>query len=87
MESIASQFQVYVREGEMNKKLLVHSDPIAYNRIPSLLDKKYIYTKGEDIDSILRILFSDQSPLIYINESLKARNPIQLIFNNKFKEK
>lgn len=85
MESIASQFQVYVREGEMNKKLLVHSDPIAYNRIPSLLDKKYIYTKGEDIDSILRILFSDQSPLIYINESLKARNPIQLIFNNKLK--
>lgn len=85
MESIANQFQAYVQEGEINKKLLTYSDPIAYNRIPSLLDKKYIYAKGEDIDSILRILFSDQSPLTYINESLKARNPIQLIFDNKLK--
>ena len=83
MESIVNQFQIYVQEGELNKELLEYSDPVAYNKIPSLLDKKYIYARGEDIGSIIRIIFSDQSPLTYIDEFRKARNPIELIFENK----
>lgn len=85
MESVANQFALFVKEGELDRDLLtMDSDQVRYKEIPSRLDGKYIYpSDGEQIVGILHLLFSDQSSLHYINENLKADNGARLLLENR----
>jgi len=73
MESVIKQFTLYAENGEMDKELLaMSSDQVRYKDIPSLITNKYAYaTKNDDIAFIQYTLFSDQSGLTHINDSLK----------------
>lgn len=43
MEGLVNQFRLYVQDGELDRELLaLTSDPVAYDRIPNLLDGKYV---------------------------------------------
>jgi hypothetical protein len=85
MESVASQFSLFVKDGEVDRDLLaMGSEQVKYKEIPSLLDGKYVYpSEGEEIASILHLLFSDQSTLNYINENLKVDNAVRLLLESR----
>jgi hypothetical protein len=85
MESVATQFSLFVGNGELDRDLLtMGADPIRYKEIPSLLDGKYVYATGsQEVQSVLHLLFSDQSNLTYIDEALRDRNAAALILNNR----
>lgn len=74
MESVASQFALFVKDGELDRDLLaMGSEQVRYREIPSLLDGKYVYSSGEEeIRRVLYLLFSDQSGLCYINDEIRA---------------
>lgn len=85
MESVANQFTLFAQDGELDRDLLaMGSDHIRYREIPSLLEGKYLYASvGEEIASIVHLLFSDQSGLNYINETLNADNAAELLLKNQ----
>ena len=85
MESVANQFKLYARDGELDRDLLtMGSELVAYKEIPSLLEGKYVYpSECEDIANILHLLFSDQSSLNYISENLNADKAARLFLENR----
>lgn len=85
MESVANQFTLFVRDGQLDRDLLaIGSEQVRYKEIPSLLAGKYLYpAEGAEIAGILHLLFSDQSILNYISEDLKADNAAGLILKNQ----
>jgi hypothetical protein len=87
MESIIKQFTLYVENGEIDKDLLaITSDQVRYHDIPSLIGDKYAYaTDHDDILAIQFFMFSDQSGLTYINDSLKATNLFELLATKEVK--
>ncbi|KHL01905.1 hypothetical protein [Sinomonas humi] len=85
MESVATQFSLFVKDGELDRDLLaMGSEQVRYRDVPSLLGGKYVYvSEGEETASILNLLFSDQSGLNYVNESLNADNGARLLLENQ----
>lgn len=85
MESLIKQFALFAENGELDRELLTFgSDQVRYKEIPSLLEGKYVYSSGaQEIEGILHLLFSDQSPLTYIDESLNADNGADLLSGNQ----
>lgn len=83
IDGVIRQFSLYAKERYIDQGLLENSDPIRFHDIPSALDKKYAYIKdGQDIQLIMYHLFSDQSPLAYIDEQKKGGNFIELMQEN-----
>lgn len=83
MESVANQFTLFVADGHLDRELLaMSSEPTRYKDIPSLLDGKYIYPSGQEIDGVLHLLFSDQSRLNYISADLSANDAAELLQEN-----
>ena len=85
MESIANQFGLFVENGELDRGLLtIGSEQVRYKEIPSLLNGKYLYaSEGQEIASVLHLLFSDQSALNYIDERLRATDAVGLLLRNQ----
>jgi hypothetical protein len=85
MESVATQFRLFVENGELDRDLLaITSDPVRYKQVPSLLNGKYVSpSDGDEIAGVLHALFSDQSTLHYINEGLKADDAASLLIENR----
>jgi hypothetical protein len=85
MESLANQYTSYVENGELDRELLaIGSDQVRYRTIPSLVAGKYLSsTSSEEIAQVLHLLFSDQSSLCYIDETLKSESAARLIQLNE----
>lgn len=81
MEGVANQFKFYAQDGEIDRDLLeLASDPVSYDRIPSLLAGKYVHVADcQEIRTVVGLLFSDQSELTYINDELRAHNAYELL--------
>lgn len=86
-ESVIKQFTLYVENGEMDKELLaMTSEQVRYASIPSLIPEKYVYvTDNQDISFIQNSLFSDQSGLCYINDTLQAEDFARLLLTKGVK--
>ena len=87
MDSIIKQFKLYAENGAIDQGLLsITSESPKYKDIPSQVSGKYVYaTDNREIFSILHYLFSDQSGLSYIDESLKGDDFVGLLTNNAVK--
>lgn len=85
MESVASQFSLFAKDGELDRDLLaMGSEQVRYKAIPSLLGGKYLYsTDSDEIASVLNLLFSDQASLNYISEELRDDNGAMLLLKNE----
>lgn len=85
MESVVKQFSLFAENGELDRELLtLGSDQVRYREIPSLVEGKYIYSSGvPEIETILHLLFSDQSPLTHIDEVSRADNAASLLVGNQ----
>lgn len=88
MESLIKQFSLYVENGEIDKDLLaITSDQVRYHNIPSFVPNKYTYiiTDNEEIRTVQYFMFSDQSSLGYINDTLQATSLLELLETNEVK--
>ncbi|MFC4613578.1 hypothetical protein ACFO3K_02530 [Cellulomonas algicola] len=85
MESVASQFSLYVEDGELDRDLLsISADQVRYRSIPTLVQGKYLrITDVAEISNVLHLLFSDQSRLNYIRKELRERNAAQLLIQHE----
>ncbi|GAB2460595.1 hypothetical protein HD599_001171 [Conyzicola lurida] len=85
MESVANQFTLFAENGELDRDLMTMSaEQVRYKTIPSLLDGKYLYpSESEEIAGVLHLLFSDQSRLKYIDETLRAENTVKLLLTRE----
>ncbi len=85
MESVASQFNLFAKMGELDRDLLaMGSGQVRYKDIPSLLDGKYLYSaETDEITGILTLLFSDQGSLNYISEELRGASGAELLLENE----
>ncbi|MFT4284011.1 MAG: hypothetical protein QM598_04180 [Protaetiibacter sp.] len=85
MESLATQFALYVENGELDRELLsLGTDQVRYKSIPSMVGAKYVYSAGTaEIEGILHLLFSDQSSLTYIDENLKGSSAMRLLLKKR----
>lgn len=80
LEGMAKQFEIFVRYGELDLALMaVDNEPVSYNHTPSLVPGKYVYPSSDLFRGILHHLFSDQSPLNYINETLHETSAAELL--------
>jgi hypothetical protein len=85
MEGVIKQFALYVQEGEIDRGLLaVAYEQLRYREVPSSLAGKYVYLTGDQtVSRILHLLFSDQSGLAYVDETLQAASAARLFIDNK----
>lgn len=67
LEYILKQYKIFVEDGVINQSLLqIGSEPCHLKEIPSLVNKKYAYGMGDEINRLKYLFFSDQSPLYYV---------------------
>lgn len=85
MDSIIKQYKLYVENGVIDQDLLsITSESPKYKDIPSQVAGKYVYaTESPEIFAVLHYLFSDQSNITYINETLKGKDFVELLTNNE----
>jgi hypothetical protein len=68
MDSILKQYSLYVCQGNIDRDLLeISSIPICIEKVPSLLEQKYIYAKSKECYYAMDLLFCDQSLLTLID--------------------
>lgn len=84
MESVANQFSLFVEDGYLDRDLLtMGSDQVRYKELPSLLQGRYVYPiEDQEIVGVLHLLFSDQSPLNYVEEGLQGSTAVELLLRN-----
>ncbi|UOQ57801.1 hypothetical protein MUN78_02900 [Leucobacter allii] len=85
MEGVANQFSVFVEDGYLDRDLLtMGADQVRYKDLPSLLQGRYVYPiEDQEIVGVLHALFSDQSPLNYIEEDLQGSTAVELLLRNE----
>ena len=68
LDSILHQYKLWCEDGVINQELLEFSStPISINQVPSQIENKYVYACGEDMFTLMHMVFSDQSLLGYID--------------------
>ena len=87
MDSVIKQFKLYVENGFLDQELLaITSKTPDYKELPSQLSDKYVYAaESPEIFEIMHYLFSDQSGLTYINDTLKDKDFASLLANHEIK--
>lgn len=70
MERILKQFCMYVEDKEIDRELFeISSGHIRFSDLPGFIGDKYAYGNSKDIQKVQFLLFSDQSPLNYIEKT------------------
>jgi hypothetical protein len=85
MDSVVTQFSLFVKEGELDRELLAISPEIVrYKEIPSLVPDKYVCAgPSSELVGVIHALFSDQSALTYISDTLRGTSLIDLLSRHK----
>jgi hypothetical protein len=69
IEWVLKQFSLYTVERVIDFEILqMQSEHLIYDKIPSLVSKKYVYGVGGEFDYATFLLFSDQSGLGYLEK-------------------
>lgn len=69
IDSILKQFRMWCEDKEIDIELLqISSSHVFFKNIPSLIDKKYIYSNSEEFNFAGHLLCSDQSDIHYISD-------------------
>lgn len=84
IDSILKQFRLYVEDNIVDQELLqLSSEHILFRDIPSFLNNKYIYPRGDEYQTASFCLFSDQSTLHYIKGLERHYNSFFDLINNE----
>lgn len=83
LDEILRKYCLYVTDGFINQELFeISSSPITIGQIPSILEKKYLYIKSEDLKNMLFWIFSASSGLTSIARDTPKGN--NFIHENNF---
>ncbi|MEC4036765.1 hypothetical protein [Myroides odoratimimus] len=78
-ESVLEQYKLYVEDDIIDYELLqVSTKTSKFNTIPSILENKYIYPKGEEYNKLIHIFFSTNS---YLFNYEKHKDKYQSLFH------
>lgn len=70
IDSILKQFSMFVTEGYIDRELFeMSSEHVKLEKVPSLIENKYIYPKNDACQGSMNLLFSDQSGLAYTKKT------------------
>ena len=73
MDGILKQYQLYVKNGEINRELFeMSSSHIVFSGLPSMTEKKYAYANSNEMQKEQYLLFSDQCLLGYLHDTGKS---------------
>lgn len=83
LESLLKQYSLYVEEGHIDHELLqLSSASLSINKIPSLVEKKYVYGIGDEFNMLKHHFFSKQGMLHHIEPFKgKYKNLFELLLN------
>lgn len=85
IDRVLKQYKLYIEDGVIAIKLLeMSSEHVVFGSIPSMIEKKYIYPDGNNIQNCMFLLFSDQSGLAYTK---KTKTTYSDLFSLLHKEK
>jgi len=85
-ESIRTQYEVLQSNGEIDSDMVNMTSTPDLGSLKSFVEHKYAYLNDDDIsNSIMALLYSDQSSIVYIDETRKGHNFIALISNHALK--
>lgn len=86
IDCILKQFRMWCEDKEIDIELLqISSSHIFFKDIPSLIDKKYIYSNNEEFNTAGYLLCSDQSNIHYISDEFHQNKFHDLIRMNNLK--
>lgn len=89
IESVFKQYKCYVENGAVDQELMrIASAAPAVGDVPSLVEKKYGYPTSSESNLVTEqnLLFSDQSPLVYIKAfSEQTASFAQCVMRNRVK--
>lgn len=80
-ENVRKQWMTLHEKGDVDDELLEFVNTPRFSEMPSLLEKKYFYPTDE-LNGVLKILYSDQSLINYINSELNGVNFVDLILKH-----
>ena len=87
LESVLKQFALYVEDGEIDFELLEFmQDSKKFKDIPSLVENKYLYGKGKDLEYFKFALFSDQCMLLFVKRIHEKGKSYKNLFDLLFHE-
>ena len=67
IDSILKKYKLFVEYGVVDTEILeMNSSPVRVEDIPSLVQKKYVYSNDGQIEHVMHNLFSDQSMLYFV---------------------
>lgn len=85
-ESIRTQYEVLQSNGEIDSDMVNMTNTPDLGSLKSFVEHKYAYLNDDNIsNSIMALLYSDQSSIVYIDETRKGHNFIALISNHALK--
>lgn len=83
LDSILKQYRLWCEDKYIDLELLqISSRHIKYKDIPSLIDKKYIYSNSEEFNIASYLLCSDQSNILYISEDYSKYTKFHELIND-----
>ena len=87
LESVLRQFTLYVEDDEIDFELLEFmQDSKKFKDIPSLVENKYLYGKGKDLEDFKFALFSDQCMLSFVKRIYEKGKSYKNLFDLLFHE-
>lgn len=88
LSSFINQFRIYAEEGELTSELInVTKESFKIGDIPSLNKNKYAeLNNNPELNQVLDLVFSDQSPLAYISGDYHANSFAELIYKYRLKK-
>lgn len=87
LESVLKQFALYVEDGEIDFELLEFmQDSKKFKDIPSLVENKYLYGKGKDLEYFKFALFSNQCMLLFVKRIHEKGKSYKNLFDLLFHE-
>ncbi|MBS6685252.1 hypothetical protein [Thomasclavelia spiroformis] len=86
IDSILKQFRMWCEDHQIDIELLqISSSHMFFKDVPSLIDKKYIYSNSEEFNFAGYLLCSDQSDIQYISDEYHQNKFHDLIRMNNLK--
>jgi hypothetical protein len=83
-EFLLKQYKLFVEDDFVDDELLqINTKPLKFNKIPSILEKKYVYANGTALNKIFYTFFRYMSPLFNYNKYAKEYSNLYQILVSK----
>lgn len=84
IDSILKQYRLFCEDGEVNRDLFeISTEHMYIANVPSKIKDKYLYLNQDTSSTILHLLFSDQSLMLYCDGEKNYENAYKVLCSHK----